>query len=78
MLYKCVTNIFIAFFSLLGIAVATAQEDTSRNSLEYQRDMYKQYKHIEFDLGGEASRFAWREMPGLFPQATINHHKRVL
>lgn len=54
----------------------TAQEDTSRNTLEYQRKMHKLYQHSEFDLGGEPSRFAWREMSGLFPHSTINHDRK--
>lgn len=51
------------------------QYDSSRDSLEYHKKMYSSYRHVEFDLGGEPSRFAWHEMPGLFPHTTINHHK---
>jgi CubicO group peptidase (beta-lactamase class C family) len=60
-------------FSGIG---AIAQEDSSRSTLEYQREMYKLYQHSEFDLGGEASRFAWREISGLFPHAAINHDRK--
>lgn len=69
--------LFILFALFVGIAV-TAQENTLRNSFEYQREMYKSYQHSEFDLGGEPSRFAWREMSGLFPHSAINHDRTRL
>lgn len=58
-----------------GASSLLAQEDTSRETLSYQREMFKTYKHVEFDLGGEPSRFAWRETPALFPHSTISHHQ---
>lgn len=66
--------LLIGFLSLVGFLVF-AQEDSSRTELNYHSKMYKDYKHVEFDLGGEPSRFAWREMPGLFPHTTIHHDK---
>lgn len=54
---------------------ANAQEDKSRDSLTYQRHMMQSYKHVEFDLGGEPSRFAWRDIAALFPHNTISHDK---
>lgn len=59
----------------LSAFFAFAQEDASHTDLSYHSKMYKNYKHVEFDLGGEPSRFAWREMPGLFPHTTIYHDK---
>ncbi|MFT2091523.1 serine hydrolase domain-containing protein [Paraglaciecola sp. 2405UD69-4] len=68
-------------FSALALSLCSsyAQEDTTHQATAYHRDMYQNYEHKEFDLGGEPSRFAWREMPGLFPHTTIFHnHTRKL
>ena len=77
----CIRALLILFtiLALTGLSAVNAQDDNSRDSLEYHRAMYSNYKHVEFDLGGEPSRFAWRDMPGIFPHTTINHNKmRVL
>lgn len=75
MVKKHMIKILLTTSLLFGGINAIAQEDTSRSTLEYQREMYKLYQHSEFDLGGEASRFAWRETSGLFPHAAINHSR---
>jgi CubicO group peptidase (beta-lactamase class C family) len=68
------TIVVIGTVSLIALS-AFAQEDGSHSDLNYHSKMYNDYKHVEFDLGGEPSRFAWREMPGLFPHTTIHHDK---
>jgi hypothetical protein len=64
---------------LTRLTIVNAEDDislnTTRDGLEYHRNMYIDFKQAEFDLGGEPSRFSWREMPGLFPQTTINLNK---
>lgn len=55
--------------------MAFAQEDPTRAGLDYHLKMYAEYQHSKFDLGGEPSRFAWLETPGLFPHAAIAHNK---
>ncbi|MEP1554705.1 MAG: serine hydrolase domain-containing protein [Paraglaciecola sp.] len=67
----------LILLSVLGVfaSFGFTQENQSHADINYHSKMYKTYQHVEFDLGGEPSRFAWREMPGLFPHTTIYHDK---
>jgi hypothetical protein len=70
-----VIKILFTSIALSALTTVNAQDGNSRDNVEYHRNMYQQFKHVEFDLGGEPSRFSWREMPGLFPHSTINPNK---